>query len=179
MSYEPRVAEIEVDAVSSNGVLCSYYFRLAGVKNPLAIGQAAFAIQLVGNICSWPLVDRIGRRPIIVGGCIVMTCGLLLIGGLGTLHSQPALSAVVAFMTLWGFLYQMTLGAVAYAVGGETPSPTLRQKTYSINIMVATAASCLVLQVMPYLINTDQLNLGAKICFSTSTCPEKYYFTYI
>ncbi|KEZ39575.1 hypothetical protein SAPIO_CDS9481 [Scedosporium apiospermum] len=143
----------------------TYYFRLAGVKNPLAIGQAAFAIQLVGNICSWPLVDRIGRRPIIVGGCIVMTCGLLLIGGLGTLHSQPALSAVVAFMTLWGFLYQMTLGAVAYAVGGETPSPTLRQKTYSINIMVATAASCLVLQVMPYLINTDQLNLGAKICF--------------
>ena len=142
-------------------------------------------------MASWPLVDRVGRRPIIVWGCIGMTAGLLLIGGLGTLDSPAALNAVVAFMVIWGFTvsqtppaippglaaltecqYQATLGAVAYAIGGETPSPSLRQKTYAINIMSATAVSCLVLQVMPYLINTDELNLGAKICFSMSQgCP--------
>ncbi|SPO05391.1 related to MFS alpha-glucoside transporter [Cephalotrichum gorgonifer] len=161
----------------------TYYFRLAGVNDPLAIGQAAFAIQLVGNMVSWPLVDRIGRRPIIVYGCIGMTAGLLLIGGIGTLNSPSALNAIVALMVIWGFTassspfspstpgisnlnqYQATLGAVAYAIGGETPSPVLRQKTYAINIMTATAMSCMVLQVMPYLINTDELNLGAKICF--------------
>lgn len=31
--------------------------------------------------------------------------------------------------------------------------------------MTATAASCAVLQVMPYLINTNEANLGGKICF--------------
>lgn len=31
--------------------------------------------------------------------------------------------------------------------------------------MVSTAFSCLVSQVMPYLINTDQANLGGKVCF--------------
>lgn len=31
--------------------------------------------------------------------------------------------------------------------------------------MVSTAASCVVSQVMPYLINTDQANLGGKVCF--------------
>jgi MFS transporter, SP family, general alpha glucoside:H+ symporter len=41
----------------------------------------------------------------------------------------------------------------------------LRQKTYSINIMTSTAISCLVTQVMPYLLNTDQANLGGKISF--------------
>lgn len=56
----------------------------------------------------------------------------------------------------------MTLGATAYSVGGETPSVQLRQKTYAINIMSATAVSCLVLQVMPYMINSDELNLGGK-----------------
>lgn len=61
--------------------------------------------------------------------------------------------------------YQATLGAVAYAIGGETPSPSHRQKTYSINIMSATVISCAVLQAMPYLINPDQANLGGKICF--------------
>ncbi|KAL2105088.1 hypothetical protein VUR80DRAFT_9011 [Thermomyces stellatus] len=158
----------------------TYYFRLAGVNDPLAIGQAAFAIQLVGNMASWPLVDRVGRRPIIVWGCIGMTAGLLLIGGIGTLSSQSALNAVVALMVIWGFTYQATLGAVAYAIGGETPSPALRQKTYAINIMSATAVSCLVLQVLPYLINTDELNLGAKVCFvffafSVPVCVYLYF----
>ncbi|KAH7272934.1 general substrate transporter [Fusarium solani] len=143
----------------------TYYFRLAGVNNPIGIAQAAFAIQLFGNICSWPLVDRVGRRPMIVGGMITMTAGLLLIGGISTINNQQALSATVAFMVVWGFLYQMTVGATAYSVGGETPSIPLRQKTYAINIMSATAVSCLVLQVMPYLINSDELNLGGKICF--------------
>lgn len=82
----------------------TYYFKLAGVGNALGIAQAAFAIQLFGNMCSWPLIDRLGRRPMVVGGMIVMTCGLLLIGGISTINSQTALKATVAFMTLWGFL---------------------------------------------------------------------------
>ncbi|KAM9884323.1 maltose permease [Verticillium dahliae] len=143
----------------------TYYFRLAGVNDPLAIGQAAYAIQLFGNMCSWPLVDRLGRRPMIVGGVFIMTALLLVIGGISTIGSQAALSATVAFMCIWGFLYHATLGAVAYTVGGETSSVQLRQKTYSINIMCSTAASCVVFQVMPYLLNTDQANLGGKICF--------------
>ncbi|KAF4981692.1 hypothetical protein FZEAL_2579 [Fusarium zealandicum] len=158
----------------------TYYFRLAGVNDPLAVGQAANAIQLFGNMCSWPLVDRLGRRPLIVGGCFVMTALLLVIGGISTIGSAPALSATVAFMVIWGFLYQATLGAIAYSVGGETSSVQLRQKTYSINIMVSTAFSCLVTQVMPYLINTDQANLGGRICFvffglSTPMCFYLYF----
>ncbi|KAL0766759.1 hypothetical protein CaCOL14_010330 [Colletotrichum acutatum] len=143
----------------------TYYFRLAGINNPLAIGQAAYAIQFVGNMTSWPLVDRYGRRPLIVGGVFTMTALLLLIGGISTIGNQASLTATVAFMVIWGYLYQATLGAVAYSVGGETASVQLRQKAYSINIMCSTAASCLVLQVMPYLLNTDQANLGGKICF--------------
>ncbi|GKT71426.1 maltose permease [Colletotrichum tofieldiae] len=97
-----------------------YYFRLAGVNNPLAIGQAAYAIQFVGNMTSWPLVDRYGRRPLIVGGVFSMTALLLLIGGISTIGNQASLSATVAFMVIWGYMYQATLGAVAYSVGGET-----------------------------------------------------------
>ncbi|KAL3462141.1 general substrate transporter [Aspergillus heterothallicus] len=141
------------------------YFKLTGVNDAIALAQAAFAIRLFGNICPWPLVDRLGRRPMIVGGMFVMTGGLLLIGLISISESGPALKATVAFMTVWGFLYQATLGAVSYAVGGETPSPLVWQKTYSINILSATAVSCAVLQIMPYLLNTDEVDLGGKICF--------------
>ncbi|KAH8629486.1 maltose permease [Alternaria alternata] len=146
---------------------CSrYYFTQAGVENPVGIAQISYAIQLVGNIVSLFLVDRIGRRPMIVYGTIAITCLLLLIGGLGTLeNNRTALQAVVGFMSFWGFLFQLTLGAVAYAVGGETPTARLRQKTYSINVMTNTAAACLVTQLVPILINPGNANLGAKVAF--------------
>jgi SP family general alpha glucoside:H+ symporter-like MFS transporter len=54
---------------------------------------------------------------------------------------------------------------VAYAVGGETPTARLRQKTYSINVMSNMAASCLVTQLVPILINPSNANLGAKVAF--------------
>ncbi|KAL8420570.1 hypothetical protein RB594_003384 [Gaeumannomyces avenae] len=86
------------------GDYLTYYFRLAGVQDPLAVGQAATAIQLVGKICSWPLVDRLGRRPLIVGGSFVMTALLLIVGGVSTIPTPGALAATVAFMVIWGFL---------------------------------------------------------------------------
>ncbi|OGM49208.1 hypothetical protein ABOM_004035 [Aspergillus bombycis] len=143
----------------------TYYFDLAGVGNALAVAQGAYAIQLFGNMCSWPLIERIGRRSMLVYGSTIMTVGLLVIGCVNIRITDASLKATVALMCLWGWLYQGSLGAVAYAVGGETPTPRLRQKTYAINIMSATAVSCMVNQVIPYLINPDKANLGGKIGF--------------
>ncbi|RDW87847.1 hypothetical protein BP5796_03541 [Coleophoma crateriformis] len=140
-----------------------YYFTLAGVQNALAIAQVAYAIQLFGNLCSWSLIDRYGRRTLVVYGTIVMTASLLIIGGISTINSSNSLKATVALMCIWGFIYQATLGPAAYAVGGETSTPRLRQKTYAINIMSATAVSCMGLQVTPFLINPGNANLGGKI----------------
>ena len=54
---------------------------------------------------------------------------------------------------------------MAYAVGGETPTARLRQKAYSINVMSNMAATCLVTQLVPILINPGNANLGAKVAF--------------
>ncbi|KAI6353830.1 hypothetical protein MCOR25_008876 [Pyricularia grisea] len=116
---------------------------------------------------TWPLIDRLGRRP---GSwseaCLSWLQGYRPSAAISTINNAPSLKATVAFMAVWDFFYQPTLGAVAYAIHGETPSPSHRQKTYSINIMSATAVSCAILQVMLYLINPDQANLGGKICFA-------------
>lgn len=178
--------------------LCRYFFTVAGVQDAVAVAHGAYAIQLVGNILSWFFVDRLGRRPLITYGTIVLTCLLLLIGGISTLDNHAALNTMVALMAIWGFgyvqhqhstpsftlltrslQYQLTLGAVAYAVGGETPTLRLRQKTYSINVMTNTSASTMVGMVLPYLINPSQANLGGKVAFvffSTSLPFAVYFF---
>ena len=82
-----------------------YYFTIAGVKNPIGIVQVSYAIQLVGNIVSWFVVDRVGRRPMVVYGMFVITATFLVIGGVGTIkNNKAAIQATVALMTLWGFL---------------------------------------------------------------------------
>ncbi|KIW64073.1 hypothetical protein PV04_09031 [Phialophora macrospora] len=143
-----------------------YFFTIAGVANPIGIAQISYSIQLLGNIASWFVVDWVGRRVLAVYGMFVMTFTLLIIGGLGTIqNNKSALTAAIAFMSIWGFLYQLTLGAVAYAIGGETPAARVRQKTYSINFICTTASLCLVSQITPLLINPSNANLGAKVAF--------------
>ncbi|KAF7540107.1 hypothetical protein G7Z17_g12273 [Cylindrodendrum hubeiense] len=155
-----------------------YFFTVAGVSNAVAVAQGAYAIQLVGNILSWFAIDRLGRRPMIVYGSMVLTSLLLLIGGISMLDNQSALSAMVALMAIWGFIYQLTIGAVAFAVGGETPSLRLRQKTYSLNVMSNTSAATLVGMVLPILINPGQANLGGKVAFVffAAALPFTVYF---
>ncbi|OLN83294.1 General alpha-glucoside permease 3 [Colletotrichum chlorophyti] len=153
-----------------------YFFTVAGVDNSTGIAQACYSIQLVSNVCSWFLVERTGRWPLIVWGTSSMTALLLVIGGLGVLQgNKNAMAAMVAFMAIWGFIietgtaarqYQkFSIGAVAFAVDGETASARLRQKTYSITIMSNTAAGTVVLQVMPVLINPSGANLAGKVAF--------------
>ncbi|RSM12504.1 hypothetical protein CDV31_006345 [Fusarium ambrosium] len=155
-----------------------YYFSLAGVKNALGVAQGAFAIQLFGNVCSWPLVDRVGRRPLMVSGCFAIVVGLVIIGCINIKRSDASLKATVALITMWGFIYQATLGAITYSVGGETPSPRLRQKTLSIAIAISTSFTGLWMQVTPFLVNPDKANLGGKICF-VFLGPSLIYCTYL
>ncbi|RSL52414.1 hypothetical protein CEP53_008090 [Fusarium sp. AF-6] len=155
-----------------------YYLSLAGVKNALGVAQGAFAIQLFGNVCSWPLVDRVGRRPLMVSGCFAIVVGLVIIGCINIKRSDASLKATVALMTMWGFIYQATLGAITYSVGGETPSPRLRQKTLSIAIAISTGFTGLWMQVTPFLVNPDKANLGGKICF-VFLGPSMIYCTYL
>lgn len=59
-------------------------------------------------MCLSPLIERLGRRQLIVGGCIMMTALLPFIGGISILNTPTALKATVALMTLWGFLVRST-----------------------------------------------------------------------
>ncbi|KAK9342923.1 general substrate transporter [Lipomyces starkeyi] len=140
----------------------SYYFVLAGVHNPFGISQMVYSVQLLGNMCAWPLVERVGRRRILLCGMVFMKATLVVIGGVSTVHGQTALKIVVSF--LWS-VYQMTAGSIVFAIAGETPTPRLRQKTFALNVMTVNLLSTTVVLVLPYLMNTDKANLGGKTAF--------------
>lgn len=121
---------------------------------------------MVGNICSWFVIDRVGRRNLTLWGVAVLTIILMLAGGLATVGSVPALKGCIAFMVVYGFFYNISIGSTAYTILTENATSRLRIKTIAIGIAVQNSWYTMWNLVLPYLFNPDKANLGAKVCFS-------------
>lgn len=76
----------------------------------------------------------------------------------------------VAFMAVWGFIYQGSIGAMGYTLVSEVPAMNVRAQTQSL----ATATNGLFNSVwsfaLPYMINPDEANMGGKVAFLFFGC---------
>jgi len=148
----------------------TYFFILAGVKQSEAFSFTAimFALQLVANMLSWYLIERFGRRFLLLTGTTVVLISHFVIGGIGTSStytSGPFPKAVVSFMVILTVFYELSLGSAGWAVSGEASTPALRALTQSIAVMASTISAFVIFFTIPYLINPDEANLGPKIYF--------------
>nr|XP_018265060.1 uncharacterized protein I303_03242 [Kwoniella dejecticola CBS 10117]OBR87218.1 hypothetical protein I303_03242 [Kwoniella dejecticola CBS 10117] len=142
-------------------------FIVAGTPDnlSLSLGEMSFTVQVLGNLFSWFTIDRLGRRLCLVGGLGLMTVTLIIIGITWAIRSSASLWCMVAFMTVWAFLYQASIGACGYSLAAEAPSPRLR--SLSIGFAQGSAQICAWAMgfATPYMINPDEGNLGGYVGF--------------
>lgn len=145
----------------------TYYIQLAGYST-----EESFRLQIVvqvlsmtGNICSWYLIDKAGRRNLTLYGTISLTVILWVMGGLATGGSPAELKGAIAMIMLYCFLYNVSIGATAYTCLTETATSRLRIKTIAIGLATANSIGVMWSFVLPYLFNPDQANLGGKLGF--------------
>ncbi|OQU98578.1 hypothetical protein CLAIMM_04341 isoform 1 [Cladophialophora immunda] len=123
------------------GSYTTYYQQLAGYST--AASFHLFIVQQVlsgaGNICSWFLVDRVGRRPLTIWGMVMLTLILLITGGLAVSGTPPAIKGTIALLQLFSFVYNATIGATAFTILTEIPTARLRAKTASISVGLQSA----------------------------------------
>lgn len=145
----------------------TYYIQLAGYSTAdsfkLQIVQQA--LSLFGNVMSWYLVDRVGRRNLTFYGLLILTVILWLMGGLATSSNPGAIKGVVAMIILYCWWYNVTIGATAYTVLCEVSTSRLRVKTIAIGLAAQNALNMMWSFVLPFLFNPDKANLGAKVAF--------------
>ncbi|KAK5045093.1 hypothetical protein LTR84_010241 [Exophiala bonariae] len=145
----------------------TYYQQLAGFSTQasfhLSIVQGL--LSLVGNICSLFLIDRVGRRSLSFWGLCLLTLLLLLTGGLAVAATPGAIKGTVALLLLYCFVFNVTIGATAYTILAEIPTPRLRVKTASMAFALENGLFTMWGFVLPYLFNPDKANLGAKVTF--------------
>ena len=145
----------------------AYYLQLAGYSahQSFQIQIAQVVVCMIGNIHSWFLIDRFGRRPVTIYGLAALTTMLLLTGGLATVRTHSCTVGTVALLVLYCWVYNLTIGATAYALVGETSTPRLRAKTVAIGLTLQNGLYLMWAFVLPYLFNPDKANLGARVTF--------------
>ena len=122
-------------------------------------------LSMVGNVISWYLVDKVGRRDLTFYGTGILTVVLWIMGGLAVGGSPAELKGCVAMILVYCFLYNVTIGATAYVVLTETATARLRVKTIAIGLAVANSLGVMWSFVLPYIFNPDHANLGGKLGF--------------
>ncbi|KAL3443153.1 general substrate transporter [Aspergillus insuetus] len=124
----------------------TYYMQLAGYNtaDSFKLQIAQHGLAMAGNICSWFLVDRVGRRPLTFWGHLSLTVILLLVASLGTVGSPGAVKASVGLIVMYNFFYNISIA-----------TSRLHVKTISIGIALQYTIYCI----------WAFANLGAKTAY--------------
>ncbi|CAG9976109.1 unnamed protein product [Clonostachys byssicola] len=146
----------------------SYFLQLAGMSASRSFDMTVIisGVMVVGNMCSWFLVEYLGRRGTLLCGSSILFVSLLIIAILAvTVTSQSGLTAQIVLMGAWGFTYQGTVGAVAWPIASENATSSLRTPTQALCTIVNALTASIWGLSLPYAVNPDQGNMQGKIGF--------------
>jgi SP family general alpha glucoside:H+ symporter-like MFS transporter len=127
-------------------------------------GLGVNAIGWCGTVCSWFVMQRVGRRKLFVTGLGIMFTVLMLVGFLG-IPSQitPGLSySSAALLLVFVFTYDLTVGPVTYCLISEIPSTRLRIKSAVLARNCYNIASIIANFLNPPILNPTAWNLKGK-----------------
>lgn len=119
----------------------TYYFQLAGFSTAesFQLTIVTVVLAMVGNICSWFIIERVGRRNLTIYGLAIITVSLFVTGGLAVEGSAGSIKGTVALIIFYAFAYNATIGATAYTLLTEIATARLRAKTASIGLALQNA----------------------------------------
>ncbi|KAF1967930.1 maltose permease MAL31 [Bimuria novae-zelandiae CBS 107.79] len=164
------IAPLSIQALSGIAFAASYstyYMQLAGFSTAMSFKLQIVqqVISLVGNVMSWYLVDRVGRRNLTFCGLMVLTVILFVMAGCAVPETSEGSKAAVSMILVYCWWYNVTIGATAYTIVCEVATSRLRIKTIAIGLALQNALNTMWSFVLPYLFNPDKLNLGGKLGF--------------
>lgn len=152
-----------------------YFLEQSGFDPTKAFnfGLGINAIAVIGTVSSWFLMPRVGRRKLYLCGLTVLFTCLIIVGILGIPSaSHTSLGwASAAFLIIFVFTYDLTVGPVCYCLVSEIPTTRLRVKTVVLARNAYNIASICANFLNPPILNPSAWNLRGKGGFIwASTC---------
>ena len=147
----------------------TYFFEQAGlsVNDSFDMTIVYYVIGFIGTVISWFLITWFGRRIIWVGGLFMMCIVLFIIGfvALSPSSNDTAKWAQAVLLIIWVFIYDLSVGPLAFCLVAESSATRLRAKTVAIGRNSFYLWSIIFSVVTPYMLNPSAGNWKGKSAF--------------
>ncbi|KAJ7278752.1 general substrate transporter [Mycena rebaudengoi] len=165
----------------------SFFQTLGTISDPFLITLITTLVNVFSTPISFYIVERFGRRRILlVGGSLMIIFQFIVaIIGTATPHAQvpggnpAAVRAEIAFICLNIAAFASTWGPAAWVVVGEIFPLPIRSRGVGMSTASNWFWNCIIGVITPYFVSADKLNLGPKVFFiwGSTTCLS-VLFTY-
>jgi len=142
-------------------------------KNSFSLSMGQYALGIVGTLCSWFLMARVGRRTIHFSGLCVQFVLLMIVGSVSFAGTNASVWAIGGLLIAFTFVYDIAVGPVTYALVSELSSTRLKTKTIVLARAGYNASNIFVNVMTNYQLNSSQdgWKWGAKAAyFWAGTC---------
>lgn len=148
----------------------SYFMIQAGMstENAFSMSTGLFAIGFVGTVSSWFIMQKVNRRTLFLTGEMLLVVILVIIGSIAAAIGEKPSSgwAIAAFLLIFTFVYDCTIGPVCYALVAEVPASQVRSKTVALSRNAYNLLQIVTMVIQPRMLNTtSNIYIGAKSAF--------------
>jgi SP family arabinose:H+ symporter-like MFS transporter len=149
-------------------------FEKTGLNVDSAIYQTILIgfINLIFTIFAMFIVDKVGRKPLLIIGSTLMAISMLLV----SLSFYYALDSVVTLIAILVFIaaFASSLGVVTWVVISEIFPASIRTKAMSLSIVSLWIACFFVALIFPFLI--DKIGVSNTFLVFTFFCISNVFF---
>ncbi|KAF2270377.1 general substrate transporter [Lojkania enalia] len=151
------------------------FFQNSGINSPFIVSMITSAINVASTFPGLYLVEKWGRRNLLLFGAIGMAVCQFIVAITGTVagtENMSAQRALIAFVCIYIFFFACSWGPVAWVVTGEIFPLKVRAKSLSMTTASNWLLNWAIGYATPYLVNPGPGNadLGAKVFFIWGGC---------
>ena len=98
------------------------YFQRSGIQNPFIISVITDVVNVCSTVPGLYLVEKWGRRPLLMFGAIGMTFAQIIVAAVGTAHpdDQTSNKALIAFVCIYIFFFACSWVSSVFYLCEET-----------------------------------------------------------
>ncbi|KAJ5424546.1 Major facilitator superfamily domain general substrate transporter [Penicillium cf. griseofulvum] len=144
------------------------FFQNSGIQNSFVITLITNIINVVSTFPGLYMVEKWGRRPLLMFGAVGMCISQLIVAIVGTAtNSDVSNKVLIAFVCIYIFFFASSWGPVAWVVTGELFPLKARAKCLSITTATNWLLNWAIAYATPYMVNSGpgNANLQSKVFF--------------
>ncbi|KAH8695264.1 putative xylose transporter [Talaromyces proteolyticus] len=152
----------------------SSFFENNDMGNAFTVTLLTNIVNVVSTIPGLWMVEKWGRRPLLLFGAIGMAISQIIVATIGTTLSgrDSADKASLAFVCIYIFFFACSWGPTVWVVPGEIFTLKIRAKAMSISTATNWLVNWGLAYAIPYMIDSGKgnLNLQSKIFYIWAGC---------